>query len=141
MAVFYLFILLKKHQICILYQKAFLKKNCVKELSKKSTDKIMWDSTYTQKRIISAFIKVLQMKLLSSAGTQFTLRSVSHIKYGTLRKRCYSSRLAFKNLAKLTKILAKKNQCYRLRFISIGVEAVLKFLICIRNLSQYKKLP
>ena len=116
MAVFYLFILLKKHQICILYQKAFLKKNCVKELRKKSTDKIMWDSTYTQKRIISAFIKVLQMKLLSSAGTQLTLRSVSHIKYGTLRKRCYSSRLAFKNLAKLTKILAKKKSMLQVAF-------------------------
>ena len=48
---------------------AFLKKNCVKELHKKSIEKIMWDSTYTQKWIISAFIKALQMKLLASART------------------------------------------------------------------------
>ena len=107
--VFYFFILLKKHQICILYQKAFLKKNCVKELHKKSIEKIMWDSTYTQKWIISAFIKALQMKLLPSARTQFTLRSISHIKYITHRKRCYSSRLVFNNLAKLTKISTKKS--------------------------------
>ena len=104
----YLFILLKKHQIFILYQKVFLKKSCVKELCKKSIEKIMWDSAYKQKRIISAFIKALRMKLLPSAGTQFTLRSVSHIEYGTLRKRCCSSRLVFNNLAKLTKILTKK---------------------------------
>ena len=48
---------------------AFLKKNCVKELRKKSIEKIMWDSTYTQERIISAFIKALQMKPVPSAGT------------------------------------------------------------------------
>ena len=138
---FYLFILLKKHQIFILYQKVFLKKSCVKELCKKSIEKIMWDSAYKQKRIISAFIKALRMKLLPSAGTQFTLRSVSHIEYGTLRKRCCSSRLVFNNLAKLTKILTKKNQCNRFCFISIGVQAVLTFLVCIRNLRQYKKLP
>ena len=101
----------------------------------------MLDSAYTQKRIISAFIKALRMKLLPSAGTQFTLRSVSHIKYGTLRKRCCSSRLVFNNLAKLTKILTKKNQCNRFCFISIEVQAVLTFLVCLRNLRQYKKLP
>ena len=101
----------------------------------------MWDSAYTQKRIISAFIKALRMKLLPSAETQFTLRSVSHIKYGTLRKKCCSSRLVFNNLAKLTKILTKKNQCNRFCFISIGVQTVLKFLVCIRNLRQYKKFP
>ena len=100
--------LLKKHQIFILYQKVFLKKSCIKELCKKSIEKIMWDLAYKQKRIISAFIKALRMKLLPSAGTQFTLRSVSHIEYGTLRKRCCSSRLVFNNLAKLTKILTKK---------------------------------
>ena len=50
----------------------------------------------------------------SSANETFTvsrnlvLRSVSHIKCGTQRKRCYSSRLVFNNLAKLTKILTKK---------------------------------
>ena len=107
---FYIFILLKKHQICVFYQKAFLKKNCVKELHKKLIEKIMWDSTYTQKKIISAFIGLaLQMKLLPSAGTQFTLRSISHIKYITHRKRYYSSRLVFNNLAKLIKILTKKS--------------------------------
>ena len=57
----------------------FYKKNCVKELCKKSIEKIMWDSAYTQKRIISAFIEVLQTKLLPSAGTYFSLRSVLHI--------------------------------------------------------------
>ena len=106
---FLLFYLNEKTSDCILYQKAFLKKNCVEELRKKSVEKIMWDSTYTQKRIISAFIKALQMKLVPSAGTQFTLRSISHIKYITHWKRCYSSRLVFNNLAKLTKILTKKS--------------------------------
>ena len=57
----------------------FYKKNCVKELCKKSIEKNMWDSAYTQKRIISAFIEVLQTKLLPSAGTYFSLRSVLHI--------------------------------------------------------------
>ena len=51
----------------------------------------MWDCTYTQKRIISAFIKALQMKLLPSTGTWFTLRSVSHIKLPPLGK--YFTRL------------------------------------------------
>ena len=57
----------------------FYKKNCIKELCKKSIEKIMWDSAYTQKRIISAFIEVLQTKLLPSAGMYFSLRSVLHI--------------------------------------------------------------
>ena len=57
----------------------FYKKNRVKELCKRSIEKIMWDSAYTQKRIISAFIEVLQTKLLPSAGTYFSLRSVLHI--------------------------------------------------------------
>ena len=39
----------------------------------------MWDSTYTQKGIISACIEVLQIKLLPSAGTHFSLTSVLHI--------------------------------------------------------------
>ena len=125
---------------CILYQKAFLKKNCVEELRKKSIEKIMWDSTYTQKRIISAFIKALQMKLVPSAGTQFTLRSVSHIKYITHRKRCYSSRLVFNNLAKLTKILTKKSMQQVLFNFNRSASSI-KVLACIRNFRQYKKLP
>ena len=48
---------------------AFIRKDCVKELCKKSVEKIMWNSAYTQKSMISAFIKALQMKLLPSAGT------------------------------------------------------------------------
>ena len=48
---------------------AFIRKDCVKELCKKSIEKIMWNSAYRQKSMISAFIKALQMKLLPSAGT------------------------------------------------------------------------
>ena len=44
-------------------------KDCVKELCKKSVEKIMWNFAYTQERIISAFVKAMQMKLLPSAGT------------------------------------------------------------------------
>ena len=63
------FYLTEKTSNLHLYWKAFLKKNCDNILCKKSTEKIMWDSAYTQERIISSFIKALQMKLLPSAGT------------------------------------------------------------------------
>ena len=54
-------------------------KKFVKELCKKSIEKNMCDSTYLQKGIIPACIEVLKMKLLPSAGTYFSLRSVLHI--------------------------------------------------------------
>ena len=44
----------------------------------------------------------------------------------------------FNNLMKLTKILTRKNS---VQFISVGVWAVLRFLVIIKNLGQYKNLP
>ena len=76
----------------------------------------MWNFAYRQKRIISAFVKAMQINFLPSAGSQFTLRSASHVKYGTLRKRCYSSRLIFNNLTKLTKILTQKKSLQQVLF-------------------------
>ena len=115
---FFSFYLTEKYHICTQHQKTFMTKDCVKELCKKSIEKIMWNFAYTQKRIISAFVKAMQMKLLPSAGTQFTLRSAQHIKYGTLRKRCCSSRLMFNNLTKLTKIWTKKKKINTTGFVS-----------------------
>ena len=113
---FFPFYLTEKTSDLHIVLEAFIRNDCVKELCKKSIEKIMWNSTYTQKSIISAFIKALQMKLLPSAGTQFTLRSVSQIKYGTPRKRYCSSRLMFNNLTKLTKILSKKKSVQQVLF-------------------------
>ena len=44
------------------------------------------------------------------------------------------------DLTKLTKILTKKIQC-EFCFISVGVWTIQKFLVCIKNFGQYKKLP
>ena len=60
------FYLTEKHQIWILYQKTLKKNNCFKVLCKQSFEKKMtWNSAYTQKKIISAFMKTLQIKLLT----------------------------------------------------------------------------
>ena len=69
-----------KHQICILYQKTFMEKELNERTVWKSFNdilfQIMWNSAYSQKRIISACIKTLQFKLLPlSAAKWFILRS------------------------------------------------------------------
>ena len=38
-------------------------------------------------------------------------------------------------------LVEKKIHCSRFYYISIGVRAVLRFLVSIKNLEQYKKLP
>ena len=50
----------------------------------------MQNSAYTQKTIISAFIKTLQIKLLPlSTANQLTFISILHIKYNTQRSRSF----------------------------------------------------
>ena len=64
--------------------KGIVLKNCVKNHFEIFLIKLCW---IPQKRIVYASIKTLQIELLpSSAANLFTLRSISHIKYSTLRK-------------------------------------------------------
>ena len=61
----------------------FTNKNCVEELCKKSFENKLCGIPHTQK-------KILQIKLLPlSAAKQFTLRSILHIKFCTLRKQSF----------------------------------------------------
>ena len=46
----------------------------------------------------------------------------------------------FNNLTK-QKSQHEKINCCRFCFVSVGVRAVLRFLVSIKNLKQYKKLP
>ena len=67
------------------------KTTCIKELCQKSLENIlnyiMQNSTYIQKKIISASVKIQQIKLFSlSPAMLFTLRSALHVKYSTFRK-------------------------------------------------------
>ena len=47
----------------------------------------------------------------------------------------------FNNLTKLSKVSREKIQSNRFCFIPVGVWIVLRFLVSINNLEQYKKLP
>ena len=50
----------------------------------------MWNSAYTYKKIISTFIKTLQIKLSPlSAAKCFTLKIILHINCSTLKKRIF----------------------------------------------------
>ena len=53
------------------------------------------------------------------------------------KKTIYPSRLKFNNSTKLMAILPRKNS---IQFISVGVRVVLRFLVSIKNLGQYKNL-
>ena len=79
------FYLIEKHQICFLHWKTFMKKECIKELSKKSFVNTL---NYVKSRIQAekghlSFYKTLQIKLLPLPATarQFTLRSISQVQH------------------------------------------------------------
>ena len=76
------------------------KMTCIKELHQKSLENvlnyIMQNSTYIQKKIISASVKTLQVKLFSSSPAMlFTLRSILHVKYSTFRKQTAIKSIAY----------------------------------------------
>ena len=79
------------------------------------------------------------ISLERSASIRFSVHSLYYFTW--LRNILYSSRWIFNNLIKLTKILWKKNQCNRFYFISLEARAVLRLLVSIKILWQYKKLP
>ena len=78
----------------------------------------------------------------------FSVYSLSSLKtyLNDWEKKLYSPRLMFNKLTKLTKILTRKNQCCTFCFVSVGhfisgIAAVLRFLVSIKYLEPYKKLP
>ena len=76
------------------------KTTCIKELCQKSHENIlnyiMQNSTYTQKKIISASEKTLQIKLFSlSPAMLFTLRSILLVKYSNFRKQTAIKSIAY----------------------------------------------
>ena len=48
-------------------------------------------------------------------------------------KRLYSFRLMFNNLTKPTAFLTKENPVKQILFISVGIRAVLKILVSVKN--------
>ena len=66
------------YQRCIFLQKTFIKKNCINQLCQKQFEN-MQNFTYMQKRTRSAFIKTLQIKLLSLPAAKSLTLGVSPI--------------------------------------------------------------
>ena len=66
---FFSFYLTEKISDLHLALEDFYDKSCVKEMCKKSIEKIMWNFAYMQKRIISAFVKAMQINFLPSAAS------------------------------------------------------------------------
>ena len=82
---------------------------------------------------------LIKISLERSVSISFSVYSLYYFTW--LRNILYSSRWMFNNLIKLTKIFWKKIQCNRFYFISLEARAVLRLLVSIKILRQYKKLP
>ena len=95
------FILLKNIRFTTSCTRTLLwKKDFIKELCKKSfeniLDYIIQNSACTQKRIISASIKILQIKSLPLSAARVTLKRISRIMHSILRKRIFHCHQMFR---------------------------------------------